>query len=81
MNSKIIEIIRKYVSSDSEITLESKIENDLYIDSLKMLEIICDLENSLNVKICFSDLKNVVFVKDFLECIQSGGEKNGDEIL
>lgn len=70
MESNIIKIIRNYVEDNINIDLESKLIEELCIDSLQMMQIICEIERNLKVKISYSKLKDVVKVKDLLNCIQ-----------
>ncbi len=70
MENKILKIIGNHVVENKNINLDSKIVEDLSIDSLQMMQIICEIEQNLKVKISYAYLRNIVRVRDFIKCIQ-----------
>lgn len=70
MKEKIIKIIQNNTLNKNEINLESKLMEDLEIDSLQMMDIIIQIERECNVKILYYKLKNIKTVKDLLKSIE-----------
>lgn len=70
MKEKIIKIIQNNTLNKNEINLESKLMEDLEIDSLQMMEIIIQIERECNVKILYYKLKNIKTVNDLLKSIE-----------
>ena len=70
MENKILKIIGNHVVENKNINLDSKIVEDLSIDSLQMMQIICEIVQNLKVKISYAYLRNIVRVRDFIKCIQ-----------
>ena len=67
---KIIKIIQNNTLNKNEINLESKLMEDLEIDSLQMMDIIIQIERECNVKILYYKLKNIKTVNDLLKSIE-----------
>jgi acyl carrier protein len=55
------------------ITLESRLREDLYVDSLEMLMIIADLEDEFEITIADDDFADVVTVNDIVEKMRARG--------
>lgn len=70
MENEVLKIIGEHVIGTQSINLDSKIVEDLNMDSLQMMQIICEIEQTLKVKISYAQLKDVVRVKDFINCLQ-----------
>ena len=70
MKEKIIKIIQNNTLNKNEINLESKLMEDLEIDSLQMIDIIIQIERECNVKILYYKLKNIKTVNDLLKSIE-----------
>ena len=70
MKEKIIKIIQNNTLNKNEINLESKLMEDLEIDSLQMMDIIIQIERDCNVKILYYKLKNIKTVNDLLKSIE-----------
>lgn len=70
MKEKIIKIIQNNTLNKNEINLESKLMEDLEIDSLQMMDIIIQIERECNVKILYYKLKNIKTVNDLLKSIE-----------
>ena len=73
MKEKIIKIIQNNTLNKNEINLESKLMEDLEIDSLQMMDIIIQIERECNVKILYYKLKNIKTVNDLLKSIEEIG--------
>ena len=70
MKEKIIKIIQNNTLNKNEINLESKLMEDLEIDSLQMMDIIIQIERECNVKILYYKLKNIKTVNDLIKSIE-----------
>lgn len=70
MKEKIIKIIQNNTLNKNEINLETKLMEDLEIDSLQMMDIIIQIERECNVKILYYKLKNIKTVNDLLKSIE-----------
>ncbi|WP_042334294.1 MULTISPECIES: phosphopantetheine-binding protein [Desulfosporosinus] len=55
------------------ITLESRLREDLFVDSLDMVMIIADLEDEFEITITDDDFANVVTVNDIVEKLRDRG--------
>ena len=82
MKDKVFEIIKKQIN-DREVKLDSKLVEDLEVDSLKMMEILYNIEYSLNIEVKYGNLKNLRTVNDLINSIILKGDstENEDEIL
>lgn len=80
MEKKIIKIIEQYVDNQMKVNLESYFIEDLCVDSLKMMQIICDTEEQCEVEIEYCEMKEIYTVKDFIQYIERK-KQNGNEIL
>jgi len=56
-----------------KITLESRLREDLYVDSLEMFMIIADLEDEFEITISDDDFANVVTVNDIVVKLRARG--------
>lgn len=70
MDTDVIEIIEQYVENGKEVKLESYFIEDLCADSLKMMQILCEVEDKYKIEIPYSELENVFTVEDFIKCIE-----------
>lgn len=73
METNILKIISQYIESDKKATKEKYLIEDLGLDSLKMMQIICDIEEQYRIEIQYSNLVNILTVQDFIDLIE---EKN-----
>ena len=69
MEQKIIEIVKKYSIEDEKVSFESNLATDLCIDSLQMMQIIWDIEQTFQVDIKYTKLKNVQKVEDLVNIL------------
>ena len=80
MEADIIKIIERYVENGEKVNLKSYLVEELCIDSLNRMQIICDIEDKYQIEIPYSELENVLTVEDFIKCIE-GKKYNGNEVL
>lgn len=81
MEDRIIFTINHLLKRGSKITLESRLLEDLKLDSLDLLMILSDLEDEFNITI-EDDFLNVVTVNDIVVKLRARGirgEKHGFE--
>lgn len=57
--------------SEDQLTFETRLKEDLMLDSLTVLELVMDLENVFDIKIEDQDLKKLVTFGDVAEMIKS----------
>ena len=65
--------IRHLLKRGSKITLESRLSDDLKLDSLDLLMILSDLEDEFNITITEDDFANVVTVNDIVVKLRARG--------
>ena len=75
MKDRIMFIIRHLLKRGSKITLESRLIEDLKLDSLDLLMILSDLEDEFNITITEDDFANVVTVNDIVVKLRAKGLK------
>ncbi|TGE34355.1 acyl carrier protein [Desulfosporosinus sp. Sb-LF] len=56
-----------------KITLESRLREDLFVDSIDMSMIIADLEDEFEITMTDDDFANVVTVNDIVEKLRARG--------
>jgi len=71
VEEKIFSIIDRNLESPKEIRLESRLEDDLDLDSLARLMIINDLEDEFSITIEDSDLPDLKTVADIIEKLKA----------
>lgn len=61
------ELLRPYIKTDSnvELTEDSDLMNDLGLNSVKVMDLLLNIEDSFDVSIPLSELPDVRTVKDF----------------
>lgn len=64
-----------------KITLESRLREDLFVDSLDMLMIIGDLEDDFEITITDDEFANVVTVNDIVEMLKARGLSDYQSII
>jgi acyl carrier protein len=77
MEDRIMFTIRHLLKKGSKITLESRLVEDLKLDSLDMLMIISDLEDEFNITIAEEDFSGVVTVNDIAIKLRARGISDG----
>ena len=73
MEDRIMFTIRHLLKRGSKITLESRLSDDLKLDSLDLLMILSDLEDEFNITITEDDFANVVTVNDIVVKLRARG--------
>ena len=69
---KVQEIIAEKLGMDeSEITMDSSLEDDLEVDSLDIVDIVTALEDEFQIEIPQEDLKDMEKVSDLVSYIES----------
>jgi len=70
LENNIIKIIQDYIVVDEKVRLESKLIEDLNVDSLQMMAILSEIEALKNVQISYSKLRDVITVQDLINCVE-----------
>ena len=71
LEDRVITTIQKNLERNLEIQLESKIREDLTLDSFDILMIISALEDEFLITIDEEDFANIVTIKDIVEKLRS----------
>lgn len=72
MFEKVVEVLKETLNIEAEdIKLDSKLNDDLGIDSLAAVELALELENEFDIKIEDEELAALVTVEDVVKCIES----------
>ena len=73
MEDRILFTINHILKKGSKITLESRLLEDLQLDSLDLLMILSDLEDEFSITIAEDDFLNVVTVNDIAVKLRARG--------
>jgi acyl carrier protein len=74
----VLNVIRRFVKySDAPVSLAAALTKDLGLDSLDVLELTVEVEESLQISIPDADLKGIVTVQDFLDVVQRRRDETG----
>lgn len=71
----IKEVLVEQLGVEEEIKLESRIRDDLDIDSLRAVQLSLLLENEYNIDISEEELAKLVTIKDVIDLLDSKGVK------
>jgi acyl carrier protein len=74
--SRVEEIVRQHVDSETELPLEADLLNDLAIDSLELVELGIKLEKTLGIKLSIADLRRCVTLEEVIQLVQQAAETN-----
>ena len=77
MEDRIMFTIKHLLKKGSKITLESRLTEDLKLDSLDVLMILSDLEDEFNITISEDDFLGVVTVNDIAVKLRTRGISDG----
>ncbi|HWQ40675.1 MAG TPA: phosphopantetheine-binding protein [Desulfosporosinus sp.] len=77
MEDRIMFTIKHLLKKGTKITLESRLIEDLKLDSLDMLMILSDLEDEFNITIAEDDFLSVVTVNDIAIKLRARGISDG----
>jgi len=75
MFEEIKEVLIEQLGIETEIKLESKLNEELGIDSLLAVELSILLENKYNIDITEEELAKLVTIKDVIDLLQIKGVK------
>jgi acyl carrier protein len=67
---RVYEILREYLGSDVSISPESKLLDDLGMDSLEQVELGLKLERDFNIKILVAELRSCVTLEEVIQLVQ-----------
>lgn len=77
MEDRIIFALNHVLEKRPKITLESRLVEDLKVDSLDLLMILSDLEDEFNITITEDDFLDVVTVNDIVVKLRARGLSDG----
>lgn len=77
LEERIISTIQGVLEKRSEITLESRLLEDLKVDSLDLLMILSGLEDEFSITIAEDDFLDVVTVNDIALKLRARGVSDG----
>ena len=77
LEERIISAIQGVLEKRVEITLESRLLEDLKVDSLDLLMILSSLEDEFSITIAEDDFLDVVTVKDIAVKLRARGLSDG----
>ena len=77
MEDRIIFTIKHLVKRGTNVSLESRLLEDLKLDSLDLLMILSDLEDEFNITIAEDDFLSVVIVNDIAIKLRARGVSDG----
>jgi acyl carrier protein len=69
------EMLNEELGVEGDIKLDSKLREDLNIDSLLAVQLSVLLENKYNIEITEEELVNLVTIKDVVDLLESKGVK------
>ncbi|MDH3808997.1 MAG: acyl carrier protein [Desulfuromonadales bacterium] len=67
---QVIVLLQKYAPESGPINEETELVNDLGFDSLKVMEMLNDVEDTFDITYPLNSLSDLLTVKDFTEQIQ-----------
>ncbi|MDH3868641.1 MAG: acyl carrier protein [Desulfuromonadales bacterium] len=73
---QVIVLLQKYAPESGPINEETELVNDLGFDSLKVMEMLNDVEDTFDITYPLNSLSDLLTVKDFTEQIQSHVENS-----
>ncbi len=77
VNEEVLKTLAPHVQGGAVLTLESHLVADLGIDSLGVMEVVADLEDTFKIHIPDDALRDVGTVHDVTKAISSRLEKDG----
>ena len=75
MFEEIKEVLSEQLGIETDIKLESKLKEELSIDSLLAVELSILLENKYNIDIKEEELAKLVTIKDVIDLLETKGVK------
>ena len=68
---QVVELLQQYASQPGQIREDTELVNDLGFDSLKVMEMLHDVEDTFDITYPLNSLSELKTVKDFTTQIQS----------
>lgn len=70
IEERIIDVMQKNIQNSPQINADSRLQEDLHLDSFDILMVITALEDEFNIEIKETDFADLVTVKDIAERIK-----------
>lgn len=71
MINKIEKVIRSNIENDNlDINLSTSFHDDLGLDSFEMAQLLCSIEDELNIDITDTEATKINTVQDLINCIE-----------
>ena len=71
MINKIEKVIRSNIENDNlDINLSTSFHDDLGLDSFEMAQLLCSIEDELNIDITDTEAAKINTVQDLINCIE-----------
>ncbi len=75
VETRVEELVRQQVDSETPVPLESDLLNDLAIDSLELVELGIKIEKHFAMKLPMSDLRRCITVEEIIQLVQQVKEE------
>lgn len=80
MKEELSKIVKKYQQTSVKvITSNTDLTNDLLIDSLSMVDLVMEIEDSFGISISDSEIGEINTFKDLENCVATLIEQKGDK--
>lgn len=70
LENKIIEIVKSNINFQGEILMDSKLKEDLDVDSFGNLMIVNGIEDEFSIKVEDEDLSSIKTIRDIVEIVR-----------
>ena len=67
---QVRELVQQFVNSDAEVTPDTALVKDLELESIQIIEMLCEVEDAFDVVIGESELSDVVTVADLAVVVE-----------
>ena len=68
---QVVELLQQYAAQPGPVREDTELVNDLGFDSLKVMEMLHDVEDTIDINYPLNSLSDLKTVKDFTEQIQN----------
>ncbi|SHI21291.1 acyl carrier protein [Sporanaerobacter acetigenes] len=68
--NKIDKVLKNTCSLNIPITIDTKLQEDLYLDSFSIIIMFIEIENEFNIDIDFRDIDNVKTIEDVIAVVK-----------
>ena len=75
VETRVEELVRQQVDSDTPVPLEADLLNDLAIDSLELVELGIKIEKRFAMKLPMSELRRCITVEEIIQLVQQVKEE------